>query len=235
MKRILSLIVAMTLCISLLASFAFAEDFVPSIGDKDHPEIVPAENGSAAQIVDNGGAVVSDVEADCLVITPVSEAASSADISAEARDTLLDVYEKLSNGSMTLPYDSSLNPSDMVIRDLFDLSFLCQDHPEMLANGNHLKVTFHLGVAPGDTVVSMAYVDGQWITVKLENNGDGTVSCYFEQLCPVVFAVKQTETPPQTGDFSGNHMILWAVLMAGSLVALVACVVIYRKKTARSN
>ncbi len=235
MKRILSLIVAMTLCVSLLASFAFAEDFVPSIGDKDHPEIVPVEGDIIGQIIGDDDQIISDVDSGCLVITPVSEANTSTEIPDEARDTLLDVYDQLSNGSMELPYDSSLNPDDMVIRDLFDMSFLCEEHPEMLESGGTLKITFDLGVAAGDTVVAMVYVDGEWITVELINNGDGTVTCFFDQVCPVVFAVKQTETPPQTGDFSGSDILLWALLMAGSAVAFVVCIVIYRKKVARHN
>ncbi len=235
MKRILSLIVVMTLCISLLASFTFAEDFVPSIGDKDHPEIVPVGGDVIGQIVDPSENPISDVDSGCLVITPVSEANSSTEIPEEARETLLDVYEQLSNGSMNLPYDSTVNPDDMVIRDLFDLSFLCEDHPAMLENGNTLKLTFDLGVSAGDTVVAMVYVDGQWIEVELINNGDGTVTCFFTDVCPVVFSVKQTETPPQTGDYSGNDILLWALLMAGSVVAFVVCIVVYRKKLGKQN
>lgn len=235
MKRILFLIVAMTLCISVFTSAVFAEEFVPSIGDKDHPEIVPVGGDVIGQIIGADGAVISEVGSDCLVITPVSEANSSTEIPADAKDTLLDVYEKLSNGSMSLPYDSSVNPDDMVIRDLFDLSFLCTDHPEMLNNGGTLKVTFDLGVSAGDTVVAMVYVGGQWVEVELSNNGDGTVTCFFSQICPVVFSVKQTETPPQTGDFSGDDILMWSILMALSAVALVVCVVVYRKKTAHND
>lgn len=235
MKRILSLIVVMTLCISLLASFAFAEEFVPSIGDKDHPEIVPVSPDVIGQIVGSDGAVISDVEPGCLVVTPVSEANTSAEIPDDARDTLLDTYDKLTNGEMDLPYDPSLDPDDMVIRDMFDVTFLCQEHPELLNNGGILKLTFDLGVAAGDTVVAMVFVNGQWVEVELINNGDGTVTCFFTDICPVVFSVKQSETPPQTGDNSGNDIIMWSVLMAVSAVALVACVVIYRKKAARQN
>ncbi len=235
MKRILSLIVALTLCVTLLASFAFAEDFVPSIGDKDHPDIVPVEGDVIGEIIDDAGTVVSEVDTGCLVITPVSEANTSTEIPEDARETLLDVYDQLTNGSMELPYDDSVNPDDMVIRDLFDLSFLCEDHPEMLDNGNMLRVTFDLGVSAGDTVVAMVYVDGAWIPVELINNGDGTVTCLFSQVCPVVFSVKQTETPPQTGDFSGNNILLWALLMVGSVVAFVVCIVVYRKKIAHHN
>ncbi len=230
MKRVLSLVIVMTLCISLLASFAFASDFVPSIGDKDHPEIVPVGGDVVGQIVAPDGTVVDDVETGCLVVTPVSEANSSTEIPEEARETLLDVYEQLSNGSMELPYDSSVNPDEMVIRDLFDLSFLCQEHPQMLADGNTLKVTFDLGVSAGETVVAMVYVDGQWVNVELINNGDGTVTCFFSSVCPVVFSVRENALPPQTGDTATDSMIMWAAILGTAVVALVVVLVVYRKK-----
>lgn len=230
MKRIISLITVIALCMSLLFCVASAEEFVPSIGDKDHPEIVPVGDDVVGQIVDPNGEVVSDVNGACLVITPVSEANTSKDIPEDAKQELLDVYEQLGSGEMTLPYDESINPEDMVIRDLFDLSFLCEEHPEMLDNGDRFKVTFDLGVSAGDTVVCMVYVDGQWVPVEMVNNGDGTVTCYFTNVCPVVFSVKQTETPPDTGDNLGSSAGLWIALMAISFVAIVACVFIYRKK-----
>ena len=102
MKRILSLIVAMALCVSLLASFAFAEDFVPSIGDKDHPEIVPDEGNVIGQIVDPDGKPISDVESGCLVVTPVSEANTSTEIPEDAKKLLQQVYGELCDSDAKL-------------------------------------------------------------------------------------------------------------------------------------
>ena len=231
MKRIISLITVIALCMSLLLCFASAAEFVPSIGDKDHPEIVPGPGDSIAEIIDEGGEVIDEVDEGCMVITPVSEADESGDIPDEAREELLDVYDQLVNGDMTLPYGDEVDPEDMVIRDLFDVSFICDEHPEMMDNGGKLRVTFDMGVSAGDTVICMVYVDGQWMPVELINNGDGTVTCLFTDICPVVFSVKQSETPPDTGDYMSNSATMWIVIMAMSLVALVACVVIYRKKT----
>ena len=232
MKRILSLIVAVALCLSLTASFAFAAEFVPSIGDKDHPEIVPDGDGSVGQIVGEGGGIISNLDDGCIIITPVSGANSSEDIPEDAKENLLDLYEGLVDGSIQVPYDPSIDPDDMVIRDLIDISFDCDEHPGLLEDGGVLQLTFDLGVAPDDNVVVMVYVDGEWINVELINNGDGTVTCFFNQLGAVVFAVQQSEAPPQTGDFSGNNVIMWAVLMAVSAIALVVCVVVYRRKIA---
>ena len=235
MKRILSLITVFALCMSLLVCVASAADFVPSIGDKDHPEIIPNPDGSIAEIIDGNGAVQDVVGNDCLIITPVSEAGTSTDIPEDAKEELLDVYEQLSNGGMNLPYDESVNPEDMVIRDLFDLTFLCEEHPEMLDEGGKLRVNFDLGVQAGDTVICMVYVDGQWLPVELVNNGDGSVTCLFTDVCPVVFAVKQSETPPDTGDYLGNSAALWIGLMVISAAAIVAFALVYGKKIRKEN
>ena len=134
---------------------------------------------------------------------------------------------------MELPYDSSVNPDDMVIRDLFDLSFLCEEHPEMLENGNTLKITFDLGVSAGDTVIAMVYVDGQWIPVELINNGDGTVTVVYEDhFCPNAFAVKQGvgTGAPQTGDDNGSQLVVWGSVFGACVLGLIAVVIVFARK-----
>lgn len=238
MKRLLSKFVVFALCLTLVLSCVCANEFVPSIGDKDHPEIVPESDGSFAVIVDNNGQIADVVDESCLVITPVSEANTSAEIPQASRGILLNIYKGLTDGSMELPYeqvDSSIDPDQMVIRDLFDLSFLCEEHPEMLENGHFLRATFDLGVAAGEVVVVMVFVDGQWVSVEAINNGDGTVTCLFSQVCPVAISVRRSVTPPQTGDNGGQSIILWSVVMLLCAAAIVACAVIYRKKFAKRN
>ncbi len=249
MKRILSLITLFALCMALLSCAAFAEDFVPSIGGKDHPAIVPESSTVIGHIVNSDNAVIDEVEKECIVVTPVSEANTSKDIPEAAREELLKVYAALKNGEMDLPYEEALAVSKsaprtensangaehMVIRDLFDVSFLCEEHPEMMANGYKLRLTFDLGISSGDTVCCMVYTDGKWSPVEMFNNGNGTVTCLFSKVCPVVFASKQTETPPDTGDYSSNSIALWGAVMAVSAVAFGAAIVIYRKKVAKAD
>ena len=104
----------------------------------------------------------------------------------------------------------------------------------MLANGGQLELTFDLGVSSGETVVCMVYVNGEWIPVELVNNGDGTVTCLFSQICPVVFCVRENAIPPQTGDTTTDSMIIWAVIMGSAIVALAVVLVIYRKKFSKN-
>ena len=227
MRKIVCLLTALLVCLSMaVPAFAAGDTFVPSISYKDGPVIKSAEM--------NNENVTS-----CMVVTSIKGAKNkSTDISQEDRDLLLDVYEKLNSGSMKLPLDG-----DYVIRELVDVSFGktgCVDpdhgHEEWLAEeGNTITIKFDLGVHKSTDVVVMSYVDGQWVKAEsVKNNGDGTVTCVFEEICPVAFCVEADaeDVPVKTGDAVGQNLDLWFLLMAVSLAGVVA-VMVLRRRTAR--
>jgi hypothetical protein len=74
----------------------------------------------------------------------------------------------------------------------------------------------------------MTYKNNEWNpVVSTVNNGDGTVTCTFEHLCPVEFSVKTADEPPvQTGDDSGKDLLLWGAVAAVALVAIVVLTVV---------
>ena len=244
MKKFLSLIMALVLLCSTVCTVSAAqEDFVASITYKDAPTIVPigTEDGKVVigNILDENGNVIGKIYEDCLLITPVSKAEESQLIPDDAEQLLLQVYKKLVDGSMTLPYEKvpGYKGQNMVIRELVDATWLCEDTtvktpcPEVVAPPKVVfQITFDLGVAAGDEVVVMTYKNDQWNPiVSTKNNGDGTVTCTFEHLCPVAFSVPTGSVPtPPTGD-TANPM-LWAAMMAASAVVLVALVVSYSHK-----
>ena len=133
---------------------------------------------------------------DCIVVTNVMEAEEkTTDISQEARDLLLDIYDQMVDGTMSLPIDG-----DFSVRDLVDVSFkyegceLLEDHGQkakvLALPGVTLSVDFDLGVAADEELVVMTYINGEWVEIEsVTNNGDGTVTCVFEDICPVAFAV----------------------------------------------
>lgn len=228
MKKIICLACVLMLCLSMsLTVFAATAEFVPSIAGKDGPGFSFAFMGEV-----NVG--------DCLVITSIKQAQDkSTDITQETRDKLLDVYAKLSDGSMTLPIDE-----DYVIRELVDVNYKYEacgtqdDHGDKLKKLNDtdetLTVKFDLGISASTKVIVMTYKEGKWEDIKsVVNNGDGTVTCEFESLCPVAFAVKQSTTdvtPPQTGDQFGQFMPLWISLTVLSGAALAFLAVTAAKK-----
>lgn len=250
MKRVISLVLTLVLCLCMVLPVC-AEEFVPSITGKEAPAIVPVKDGDGNDamgvIKDENGNAIGYIDQKCLIITPVSKAKTSELIPDAAEQLLLDVYNKLLSGAMSLPYEkfnAGLDASKMVIRDLFDASWLCDgeniapdhpDHPELIAAKNvTISITFNLGVGKNTDVYCMSYKNGEWNPIaKTVNNGDGTVTATFEDFCPIAFAVKSgSDTPPsQTGDDA--NLGLWIGLMSVSVVALAAVILFSRRKVAR--
>ncbi len=240
MKRIICIVVAIVTCLAMACpAFAAEGEFVPSISYKGDPDIVPVEDPDGEEAIgvvkDEDGEIIDYIYGPCLVITPVSEAETSTLIPQESKEILLDVYEALSTGMMDLPYEKyneDLNPNEMVIRDLFDASWLCDDHPVMVApEGVTVTVTFDLGVDANETVYCMTYMNGVWDPiVSVTNNGDGTVTCVFEDFCPIAFAVRSNVPPIKTGDEVGRTMYIWIAVMVVSAAAVVVMLAAGRRK-----
>ena len=155
----------------------------------------------------------------------------------DAEELLEHIYEELLADRMELPFE---NPDEMVIIQLIDATFLCDgatdyiDHEAMIEpEGVCLELTFDLGVDADVVVTVMCYIDGQWVEVPTVNNGDGTVTCLFEKICPIAFAVPtKTVQTPATGDNSAVELGLWIAMLTVSTAALAA-LVIFRRKIVR--
>ncbi len=228
MKRAISLAIALVMIFAFACpAFAAENEFVGSITYKDGPVLVSAEI--------NGEGV-----GECIVITSIGEAkAKTTDITQDERDLLLEVYEKLNDGSM----DPGLGDG-YVIRELFDINFAynaCRqddDHgnkdEELAKPGVIITLTLKLGIAASDDIIVKAYKDGQWVDIKTTNNGDGTVTCEFEHFCPVLFAVNSgsSSQPPKTGDTMGQYLPLWIGLMVLCVAGIVTVSVVSSRKKA---
>lgn len=225
MRKIFCVILALIACAALASPVLAVEGaFVPSISYKDGPGLEKAEQD---------GEDVSD----CIVITSIAAAKEkTTDIYQKDRDLLLEVYQTLSEGTMKLPMDD-----DYVIRELVDVSFCKSEcvepghgHREELAqDGTAITLTFDLGIKKDVEIAVLSYIDGEWIpAVSVANNGDGTITCIFEDICPVAFCLEDgyDYKPPKTGDEFGRQLPLWIALMAASLAAIVILVVMYNKK-----
>lgn len=224
MRKMIVLAMALMLCMAMvLPVCAQNQEFVPSITYKGGLEVIEAEMNDE----DLG---------DCVVVTSIKEAEEkTTDISQEARDLLLDVYEKLKDGTMELPLEK-----DHVVVELVDISFkenACvkadHGHKEWLQEKGN-TITVKLGkMNKGMKLVVLCYIDGQWIRVEdVTDNGDGTYTCVFEDFCPVAFCVEADtmEEIPATGD-NGN-VFLWLAVMLAAAVALAGVLVASRRRAA---
>lgn len=209
-------------------------NFVPSITYKDGIPVIDIESNIE---IDGGNSWGSGID-ECVVVTSIAQAIEkSTDISQDDRDLLLEVYEAIAKGEMELPLEG-----DYVIRDLVDISFEYEDcrciekhgHKDqcLAEDGVTLTITFDMDVASTDNVVVMAYVNGEWTAIKsVTNNGDGTVTCIFEDICPVAFVVNENAPVdvPQTGDTTMSPWV-WMVVMAVCAVGIVILLAAKRKK-----
>lgn len=237
MKRLFACVAMLAILISLaVPAFAAKAEFTPSVSGKPAPVIVPttddAGKPSAGVIHDKDGAIVDYVGMDHLVVTPISEAETSTKIPAASKDLLLDVNSKLISGAMTLPYEKfgdELKNKKMVIRDLFDASFVCDDcQPILDVEGNTLDITFDLGISKGVDIYAMTYINGEWVpVVKTVNNGDGTITVTFEDICPIAFSIVDGDlTPPVvTGDQPVDAK--WFIIGGVALAAIVVLTVVF--------
>ncbi len=226
MRKLICLLTVMAICLCLgVSAFAAENEFTPSIGYKDGPEILEA--------------LLDEAEVDeCVIVSTIKEATDkTTDISQHDRDLLLEVYEQLKNGDMKLPIEGKY-----VIRDLVDVSFEYVDCREIEDHGNKpeqlkeegvtLTITFDLGIGKDEVIDVYVYEEetvarstsGKWVSAKsVKNNGDGTLTVVFEDICPVAFVVKEEESS-KTGDNSPIALFAAMMLVSAAGVATMVCI-----------
>lgn len=248
MRKIICLLTALVLCLSLAAPVFATENngFVPSITYKPNPEIVPVEDVAGQEAIgvirDKDGKVVSYVGHGCLMITPVAHIwDEEITLPTDVERLLTFVYEKLNDGTMELPYEKlgeDVDAENMVIRDLFDARWVCLDHPEMLEeDGVTLEISFDLGVMPDTEIHVMTYDEeaDEWSPiVKTVNNGDGTVTCTFEHLCAIAFSMPVAAAPVPVDDAEGPNLWPWIILLILAVICVIVVLIIKKKKKAEA-
>lgn len=234
-----------------------------------YPDLNPhAENAVAEVHYDNGRIYVTCVheggedcihadgmaeDHECLVITPLSEAETSTKIPEDARELLLWVYQQILENDMKLMGDcegldaavaavlgEGKTSDDMVVRDLFDVSVICEELEAYLApEGTTICLDFDFGLEPDDYVEVVIYKDGKWQMIeKVEILENSSLTCTtYENFCPVAVlvpgadVVEDVEAAPDTGDSIGSEVTLWAAIAGASLVAIVALVLVQRRRS----
>lgn len=196
MKKVLSIVLAAMLCLTMACSVA--ADFVPSISYKNINFMLSFDDGNGKKAY----GMVTDADGnvtylyDCLSFVTIAEALDKkSGVPADIVEKLVEVYDNLSDGDTKLPYkkfDKKIKADEVVIRELVDISFTCEEHKDILdGEGTTIELLFDLGVDEDKEVYVFAYVDGEWENaVEVINNGDGTVTVVLEELCPIAFSVE---------------------------------------------
>lgn len=231
MRKIIGLLAALVVCMNLAApAFAVENGFVPSITYKPNPDIVEVEGEDGEEyigvIYNASGQSVEYVGHGCLLTTPVADVWNEEiEVSKVIEDLLKSIHEQLSDGSMKIPYEkheAGLDPDNMVIRDLFDARWVCEDHRAMVEEeGVAFKLTFDLGVVSDAQIYTMVYDEatGEWSpVVETVNNGDGTVTCTFEKLGVVAFSTPGAATPDDAQSANAFPWIIVLILAAAGVI-----------------
>lgn len=251
MKKIVCLLTVLVLCMGLaVPAFAAENDFVPSITYKPNPEIVPVpdapEEDTIGVIRNKDGEIIDYVGRDCLMVTPIAHVwDEEIEVAPVVEELLLFVYGALNDGSMTIPYEkheADLNADNMVIRDLFDAKWVCEEHRKMVEEeGVTFEITFDLGVVADAEIFVMTYDEKteEWDPiVKTVNNGDGTVTCTFEHLCAIEFSMPIAAAPsapsenvePGANTTSWCHLLPWFILLLLAIIAIIVIIIAKKKK-----
>ena len=252
MKKLVSFVLVAVMLLSFSVS-AMAAGFTPSVTNKGAPEIVFEIDSDGRRILgyirDEDGNIVATCSEDCIVITSIAEAENSTKITEEEKKILQDAYNELNKTDTKLSelcpdlndiakdlIGNNATADNFVIRDFFDLSPQCDDLKNHLPkDGTTIDITFDCAIASGTDIVAMVYVDGKWKPVaKAVNNGNGTVTITFEEVCPVAIMVpadaQNDSYVPVTGVNTQSNALIWGSVMLVSLVSIVALVYISRRK-----
>ncbi|MBQ2325546.1 MAG: hypothetical protein II377_04780 [Clostridia bacterium] len=227
MKKLICFSVMLVLCLTMVCpAFAEESEFVPSIGYKDHPDIV-----GDVELIDPENKVIDVVPEECLIIVPIADVLNKNDeeLTDDEKKIFEELYNKLSDGSVNVPYPDG-NPNK-VIRDLFYAKLICEDRRvELEKDDVHIGITLDTGVDEDETVTVMVFDGEEWIPAeKVKNNGDGTVTVVLDILGVVSVSVPNGGDTPVTGDNSSSATLLWVILMVASAAALVVVIVSRRK------
>lgn len=195
MKKILTAVIVLALCLMIAVPVAAANDTATK-----SPSFVGIGIGGIE--IDYGvipGALTEEQVKElssCVVITTMEQAEKkSTDITQEERDLLLQTYADLESGAASMP-------EGYVVRELVDISFKYNACRAVESHGHKdqvlkeedvtLTMSLNLGVADDAKVLVMTLIDGVWSEIEsVENKGNGIVTCVFEDLCPVAFAVAE--------------------------------------------
>ena len=175
MKKIMSCLLAAVLCLSAsVTALADTVEFVPSISYKPAPEVV----GTAPE-----------GHTDCIIVTPVSKADTSEDISKEDAAELKMLYAELKKDGVKLSDEcpdlnalvsgalgANKTANDLVVRDLFHVGANCDELDVYLDEGGTVKVTVKSTIGQDEKVFAMMWIDGAWQVIEAVNNQDGTIT-----------------------------------------------------------
>ena len=250
MKKVFVTMLLLVLLLTVFTTVCAADDFVPSASFSPYPGlvIIGREDGKdiIGYVYDKDGNKVDTVYHGCIVVTPVIDAKKgNYIISDEAAKLLTDTYDALTakdaklsqlipalNAPAKEALGENADADDLVIRELFDITVVCEDLAEYLAvDGNTLTLSFKMPVLNDSYLTVMTLQDGNWEFVEESlNNNDGTVTVTFKEFCPVLFLNGLELEPVPAPVFDITTIVIGIILLILLLLAVIY-IILRRKNT----
>lgn len=250
MKKILVSSLTLLLCLAMAVT-AFAANFTPSVESKPAPELVMLTDSNGNQV----SAIVTDAEGNEvalpegveLVITPTSEKNTTPvdEISAMLLQAEEQIAKAANLGELTkemltaLEEKKAANPAfagvaleDLVVRDLFDVSFVRDGKTleQLLQAGYSVTFAVETDLTEEDLYFILHnHTEKEWEVVKDVQIEDGIMTVTMGSLSPVAIVVNGGESlavdpdapsSPETGSSFPTGYLAGAIILAGAAVVL---------------
>lgn len=260
MKRAFCVLIAVAVLMSF-AFAAFATEFTPSVSGKDAPQVVSdPEDGSVAQIYDNG-LKIAIIPVGSMIVTPYADAGTTEYPVVAQR--LTSSHEELAKtqymsslknelNAAAKEYSENCTANDFVATDLFDIH-LTGTYATELEDADYLAVTFDLELKEDDRtpVILLRDSDGEWnIGAEVETgssfakntcqrNADDTVTVLMEKEGTIAFltipqsVIDDPDRPaPQTGLSNTTVIVIAVTIVLFAAIGIFAGVAYGKRRKA---
>ena len=240
-------IFAVILALFMLSTTVLADNFTPSVEQKDSPEVVITTDSKgeevAAVITDSDNKEVVGVPVGEIIVTSVAKVAEASEEVKVVLQAAQEQIKKVEKIEELIPEqkeeltkavkDAGLKVENLVVRDLIDVTLTGEYKDHLETEGNSITLTFKLGIRAGQFLqVLHNYEADKWEMiakdrVKIHDNGD--VSVTFDSLSPVAFVVDKAE---HTGavEEPTTPWVIYALIAAAVVVVVVIIVLVVARK-----
>lgn len=240
-------ILAVILAVFMLSTTVLADNFTPSVEQKESPDVVITTDSKGEEvgaiITDDKGEEVAGVPTGDIIVTSVAGAANATDeikadlqaaqeqikTATNVQDLIPDQKEELTKAVE----DAGLKVENLVVRDLIDVTLTGEYKDHLATEGNTITITFKLGIGADEFLTVLHNYEGdKWEMiasdrVKVLENGD--VSVTFDSLSPVAFVVDKAEHTGAT-EPAGTPWVMYALIAAAVVVVVVIIVLVVARK-----
>lgn len=241
-------ILAVILAVFMLSTTVLADNFTPSVEQKDSPEVITTTDSKgdevAAIITDSENKEVVGVPVGEIIVTSVAKVSNADEEVKEVLKAAQEQIKKVAKIEELIPEqkeeltkaveDAGLKVENLVVRDLIDVTLTGTYKDHLETEGNIITLTFKLGIGANEFLKVLHNYEGdKWEMiaedrVKIMENGD--VSVTFDSLSPIAFVVDKAEHTGAVEEPTTPWFVYALIAAAVVVVVVIIVLVVARKK-----